>query len=149
MSPDQERTPSPREVFVEVRVTHEDVDKMGVARYDNFLRWFQRGRERYVNEQTDAVREMAAEGYQMPVTESYVRYREQAVHEDALQVSTSLTAVDREQARFDYSVARQEDGVLVADGYTVHACAGPSGRRMRFPEKLRGLLRHQQLRLEE
>lgn len=138
-----------RAVTVQVRVTHEDVDKMGVARYDNYLRWFQQGREGYVDDLPDAVREMAAEGFQMPVMESYVRYREQALHEDRLCVHAVLTSADRDEVRFGYRVARDEDGVLVASGYTVHACAGPSGRRMRFPENLLGLLRHQQLRLEE
>ncbi len=139
---------SPREVMVSVRVTHEDVDKMGVARYDNFLRWFQRGREGYVDDLPDAVREMAAEGFQLPVTESYARYRDQALHDDALHVFTCLTSMDRDQARFGYRVLREEDDVVVAEGYTVHACAGPSGRRMRFSQKLQGLLRHKQLRLD-
>ena len=140
--------PPPREVTSHVRVTHEDVDKMGVARYENYLRWFHRGREGYVDDLPDAVREMAAEGYQLPVTESYVRYRDQALHDDDLRVCTRLTSIDRDQARFGYRVLREEDDVLVAEGYTVHACAGPSGRRMRFPHKLQGLLRHKQLRLD-
>ena len=147
MSPDDHGTS--KAVTVQLRVTHEDVDKMGVARYDNYLRWFQQGREGYMDDLPDAVREMAAEGYQMPVLESYVRYREQALHEDQLYVHTVLTSADRDQARFGYRVERDEDGVAVAEGYTVHACAGPSGRKMRFPENLLGLLRHQQLRLEE
>ena len=149
MTTASETGPCPGEVLVQVRVTHTDVDKMGVARYDNFLRWFHQGREGYVDDLPDAVREMAAEGYQLPLAESYVRYRDQALHDDALQVFTHLTVVDRDQARFGYRVVRQEDGVVVADGYTIHACAGPSGRKMRFPEKLQGLLRHKQLRLEE
>ena len=148
MTAPEEDLGTSRAVTVQVRVTHEDVDKMGVARYDNFLRWFQRGREGYVDDLPDAVKEMAAEGYQLPVTESYVRYRDQALHEDRLSVFAMLTSADRDQVRFGYRVERDEDGVLVADGYTVHACAGPSGRRMRFPEKLQGLLRHKQLRLE-
>ena len=73
--------------------------------------------------------------------ESYIRYLEPALHADLLQVRTRLQQVDRDHARFHYQIVRDEDDVTVAQGHTVHTCAGPSGYRRRFPASLQVALR--------
>jgi len=125
---------------VEVRVCYGEVDRMGVAYYGNYLRWFELGRGQYLRARGRPYREIEAEGLAMPVIEAYVRYRQPAAYDDVIEVRTIPQSVDRVRVRFGYQVVRSPD-VLLAEGYTVHACTGTSGRPRRFPDDLLQLLR--------
>jgi len=125
----------------QVRVSYGEVDKMGVAYYGNYLRWFEVGRGEYIRARGKPYREWEAEGLALPVIEAHVRYRRPAAYDDLLEVRTWPVSVDRVRVKFGYQVVRAEDGELLADGYTVHACMGPSGRPRRFPDDLLDLLR--------
>ena len=119
-----------------VRVCYGEVDRMGVAYYGNYLRWFEVGRGEYLRARGKPYLEWEAEGVGMPVIEAHVRYRKPALYDDLLEVRTAPASIDRVRVRFDYQVVRLSDGDLLAEGYTVHACTGKSGRPRRFPPDL-------------
>ena len=129
---------------VRVRVAYADVDRMGFAYYGNYLRWFELGRGEYLRARGKPYVEVEAEGLRLPVVEAHVRYRRPAGYDDLLEVRTHPRAVERVRVTFGYEVMRVEgkDGpALLAEGHTVHACTGGSGRPRRFPADLLELLR--------
>jgi len=140
MDPEAAADAAELETVTEVRVCYGEVDRMGVAYYGNYLRWFELGRGDYLRARGKPYREVEAEGLAMPVIEAHVRYRQPAAYDDLLEIRTRPLSIEQVRVRFGYRVVRREDGVLLAEGYTVHACTGRSGRPRRFPPDLLQLL---------
>jgi acyl-CoA thioester hydrolase len=83
---------------------------------------------------------MEREGLLLPVIEAHVRYRAPARYDDLLRVETAVVELRRVSLRFEYRVVRVEDGELLAEGHTVHACVDPQHRPVRLPDGIRELL---------
>ena len=122
-------------VRTEIRVIYGDTDRMGVAYYANYLRWFEAGRNEFIRERGLTYREVE-ERFQLmlPVAEAHVAYRSPARYDDLVGVETSLDEVRRASVRFAYRIVRGTE--VLATGHTVHACTGPDGRVRRMPEEL-------------
>ena len=122
-------------VRTEIRVIYGDTDRMGVAYYANYLRWFEAGRNELIRARGLTYREVE-ERFQLmlPVAEAHVAYRSPARYDDLVGVETSLDEVRRASVRFAYRIVRGTE--VLATGHTVHACTGPDGRVRRMPEEL-------------
>lgn len=122
-------------VRTEIRVIYGDTDRMGVAYYANYLRWFEAGRNELIRAHGLTYREVE-ERFQLmlPVAEAHVAYRSPARYDDLVGVETSLDEVRRASVRFAYRIVRGTE--VLATGHTVHACTGPDGRVRRMPEEL-------------
>jgi acyl-CoA thioester hydrolase len=121
-----------------VRVRYADTDAMGVAYYGNFLAFFESGR-------VEAMRQIGADyasvverGVHLPVVEAFVQYRQPAVFDDLLLVSTYARHVRGARFTFVYEIVREVDQACVATGHTVHACVDATSLRpVRLPDWLR------------
>jgi acyl-CoA thioester hydrolase len=123
---------------VELRVIYGDTDRAGVVYYGNYLRFFEAARGAFLRARGRSYLEVEALGYTLPVIEAHARYVRPARYDDLIVVDAVLEVVRGASLRFGYEVRR--DAELLADGWTEHACLGPSGRPTRFPEALRRLL---------
>ncbi|MHB8418030.1 MAG: acyl-CoA thioesterase [Myxococcales bacterium] len=120
----------------ELRVIYGDTDQMGVVYYANYLRYFEAGRGAFLRAFGRNYREIEASGVKMPVVEARVRYRAPARYDDLLRVETTLAEVRRASLLFTYEVRRAEETAALAEGETLHACLGPSGKPTRVPEEV-------------
>ncbi|MSO60955.1 MAG: acyl-CoA thioesterase [Acidobacteria bacterium] len=112
---------------------------MGVVYHANYLVWFEIGRTDWLRETGWTYRAMENEGYQLPVIEAHCEYRQVARYDDELEIRTRAERVSPVRIRFDYEVARRVDGMVLADGHTVHATIGPTGRPARLPDRIKDL----------
>ena len=127
---------SPPGPTTEVTVRSADVDKMGVARPEQYFGWFSRSRETYLDNRGwsgDLQRDLAVS---LPVVESYLRLRLPAGYKEILVISPSPISLESYRFCLAYRVIRTTDGAHLADGRTVHACHGPEGGRRRLPAPL-------------
>ena len=127
-------------VSIQLRVIFGDTDAMGVVYHGNYLRFFEAARTEYFRATGHRYRDLEAEGFLLPVTEAQVRYLKPARYDDLVRVEVSVAKLGRASLRFAYRLLREEDGVLLAEGYTEHACVGRDFRPRRFPEGLRAVL---------
>jgi acyl-CoA thioester hydrolase len=104
-----------------VRVRFADTDAQGIAHNAAYLVWFEVGRVEYLRAYAGGYRELREHGIEALVLESVCRYRVPARFDDALHVHCRCVDVKGARFRYEYSIVR-EDGVVVADGYTNHAC---------------------------
>jgi len=123
-----------------VRVRYADTDQMGVVYYANYLVWFEVGRTEWLRDAGLSYREMETEGVSLPVIEAHCEYRQSARYDDEIEIRTTATAVTPVRIRFDYQAFRTSGEALVAEGHTVHAAIGASGRPCRLPSRVRDLL---------
>jgi acyl-CoA thioester hydrolase len=127
-------------VSIRLRVIFGDTDAMGVVYHGNYLRFFEAARTEFFRATGHRYRDLEDEGFLLPVTEAQVRYIKPARYDDLLRVEVSVAELRRASLRFAYRLLREEDGVLLAEGHTDHACVGRDFRPRRFPEGLRAVL---------
>jgi len=122
----------------QIRVIFGDTDQMGVVYYANYLRYFEASRAALLRSLGRSQRDLDEWDVALPVVESHCHYRRPAVYEDLLDIEVWVGQMRGASMRFDYEVER--DGLLLADGFTRHACVSRAGRPKRIPEPLRALI---------
>jgi acyl-CoA thioester hydrolase len=87
-------------------------------------------------------RAMEAAGVSLAVAELQLSYRAAARFDDLLSLDTALTTVRSRKVAFRYRLWREDDGVLLATGATVHVPTDRNGAAVRLaPEYLEPLRR--------
>jgi acyl-CoA thioester hydrolase len=106
----------------EVRVRFAETDAQSVAHNSVYPVWFEVARIAYLAEYAGGYREMRERGLEAIVTETHLRYLQPARFDDALRIYARCTHGRGARFRFEYAVERIEDGAVLADGWTAHAC---------------------------
>ena len=122
-----------------LRVRYAETDQMGVVYYANYLVWFEVARSNWLREAGWSYREMEADGYLLPVLEAHCAYKQSARYDDELDIRAAGVKLSPVRVRFNYQVVRAADGVLLADGYTVHATLDQQGKPCRLPTRVLGM----------
>jgi len=123
-----------------VRVRYAETDQAGMAHHAAFLPWFEEGRVALLRSLGKPYQEFEAEGLHFPVREAFCRYWAPARFDDVLTVATLIEEIGGASVRFHYRITRASDAVLIAEGYTFHACVDDAGRVKRLPREVRKLL---------
>jgi acyl-CoA thioester hydrolase len=105
----------------DVRVRFADTDAQGIAHNASYLVWFEVARVEYLREHAGGYQSLRNLGIEALVLESHCRYVVPARFDDVLRVHTRCVDVRGARFRYEYAIVR-DDGVLMADGYTSHAC---------------------------
>jgi acyl-CoA thioester hydrolase len=121
-------------------VIYGDTDKMGVAYYGNYLRWFEIGRTEMIRSWGLAYKELEDRGVFLPVAEARLKFISSARYDDVLVIETTLDPGVRAGMKFDYRVFERESDKLLAEGFTVHAFMDADGKVIRPPRFLRRLV---------
>ncbi|CUH97632.1 hypothetical protein P22_3764 [Propionispora sp. 2/2-37] len=122
-------------VSVREKVRFVETDMMGVVHHSNYFRWFEMGRVEYLRQSGILLLDLMAEGIVFPITQVRCNYRASAKFDDYLLIETILHEASRAKMEFTYRVLREEDGLLLAEGWTQNVFTDGSGKIVRLPEK--------------
>jgi acyl-CoA thioester hydrolase len=111
-----------------LRVRYSETDKMGIVYNANYLVWFEIARTEYCRNLGKTYRGWEAQGYFLPVTESYCKYRFPANYDDmvTLYCRAPVDNIKPHGIMFEYRVV--VDGELLAEGWTKHAFVNSEGK---------------------
>jgi len=124
----------------DVRVRFADTDAQGIAHNASYLVWFEVARVEYLREHAGGYQALRDHGVEALVLESHCRYVVPARFDDMLHVHTRCVDVRGARFRYEYAIVR-DDGTLMADGYTSHACVDAATfAPTRVPEWLKDAL---------
>ena len=123
------------------RVIYGDTDKMGVAYYGNYLRYFEIGRTEMFRSWGLPYKALEDRGVFLPVSEAHCKFVASAQYDDVLVIETTLDLSVRAAMKFDYQVFNQQDRKLLTTGYTIHAFMDANGKVIRPPKFLRQLVK--------
>jgi acyl-CoA thioester hydrolase len=121
-------------------VRYAETDQAGMAHHSAFLPWFEEGRVALLRALGKPYQEFENEGLHFPVREAFCRYWSPARFDEVLTLSTTVEEIGGASLRFGYRLTRDQDGSLVAEGYTLHACVNDEGKVRRLPQEARRLL---------
>lgn len=114
-----------------LRVRYAETDAMGFVYHSNYFIWFEVARTEMMRQLNRSYNDLEKEGLLLPAVEAGCRFMKPAHYDDELRIITDFIPRDGPQLHFQYRVYRESDGVLVAEGFTVHVCIGSSGMIMR------------------
>ncbi len=118
----------------EVRVRYAETDQMGIVHHANYLIWFELGRSALCRARGFSYREMEEkDNALMVVVESYCRYKSPAFYDDAITVRTNIGEIKSRTVRFIYEIFRSSDGLLLAEGETLHIVTDKNKRVRSLP----------------
>jgi acyl-CoA thioester hydrolase len=104
----------------EVKVRFAETDAQGIAHNSNYFVWFEVARVDYLERYAGGYNRLRELGVEALVLETHVRYLQPARFADRLLVHARC--LDVRGARFRYEYAIERGGVVIADGWTAHAC---------------------------
>lgn len=104
-----------------IKVRYKETDQMGVVYHGNYFTWFDIGRTEFLKRLGLVYSELEEKGILLPVIEANCKYIKPAKYDDEIIISTKLTKLKGVRIKFQYTLYRKEDNVLIAEGYTSHA----------------------------
>jgi acyl-CoA thioester hydrolase len=120
-----------------VRVRFAETDAQGVAHNASYLVWYEVARVEYLRAYAGGYQALRDHGIEALVLESHCRYVVPAVFDDLLHVHTRCVGLRGARFRYEYAIVR-DDGTLMAEGYTAHACVDSATfKPTRIPDWLR------------
>ncbi len=120
---------------IKYRVPYADTDQMGVVYYANYLEYFERLRNELLREAGKSYPEIENDGIILPVIEAHCRYVAPAKYDDLLDICGWVE--EAKGARIKIICEIRNNGALLAEGWTIHACVDMRTRRpLRVPEFL-------------
>jgi acyl-CoA thioester hydrolase len=121
---------------VKIRVRYAETDQMGVVYHANYFIWFEVGRVEFLRAMGFSYREMEAnDACFIAVVDARCRYKAPAHYDDEITVRTTLKNVRESVIHFGYELLRAADGVLLAEGETMHVVTDAQMKRRAIPEK--------------
>jgi acyl-CoA thioester hydrolase len=126
----------------EYRVIYGDTDKMGIAYYANYLRWFEIGRTELLRSWEMPYQRLEnEEGIWLPVSEAHCKYLAPARYDDLIIIQAALDPQVKGGMKIDYRIFSQDRRIVHATGYTRHAFMNSEGRVTRPPAFIRELIK--------
>ncbi len=113
----------------EIRVRYADTDQMKNVYYGKYFEYFEQGRSDFLRALGMPYRVLEEEGFLLPVIEAFASYRQPARYDDLLFVETRLCDAPGSRIRLEYSIRREPEGAVLAEGYTVHTFILASSRK--------------------
>jgi acyl-CoA thioester hydrolase len=123
------------------RAIYGDTDQMGVVYYANYLRWFEKGRSEFLRQIGVPYSSVEEKGLHFPVTEVSCRYNRPVRYDQEIAIETTLVSLGRVTLTFNYRLYRKEDELLIATGWTKHACVDAEGQITKMPSDLESLMK--------
>ena len=100
-----------------LRVRYAETDQMHYAYYGKYLEYFEVGRAEMMREHGLTYKQIEENGYHMPVSETFVKYKNPAFYDELLEIETKVEKLPQLKVHIDHQIKSAERDVLVAEGY--------------------------------
>ncbi len=108
-----------------IRVSHSEIDHLGIVHHSNYPLWFESGRHDYLKHAGLPESKIRAMGFCLPLAELKCEFKSPAKLKDEIIILTNATYLSYAKIKFEYTVMNTDEK-LIAIGNTVHAWADRS-----------------------
>jgi len=127
---------------VKIRVRYAETDQMGVVYHSNHFVWFEVGRVEFFRQLGFSYKDMEQQdGCHIAVVDARCRYKAPARYDDEVVVRTQLKNARESMVHFGYELVRAADGLLLAEGETMHVVIDREMKKTPIPEKYMRIFR--------
>jgi len=100
-----------------LRVRYADTDQMQYAYNGKYFECFEVGRTEMMREQGLTYRNIEANGYQMPVYEAHIKFKNPAFYDELLEVETRVEKFPQAKVHIDHTIRSLDREIIIAEGY--------------------------------
>ena len=119
-----------------IRVRYADTDKMQFVYNGKYLEYFEVGRTEILRNVGLPYSELEKTGYQLPVMEAGLKYKNPAHYDDELNIEATIKELYTAKVHIEYKITRKEDNVLIATGFTDHMFMREDSKKPTKPPKI-------------
>jgi acyl-CoA thioester hydrolase len=119
-----------------VRVRYADTDKMQFVYNGKYLEYFEVGRTELLRSVGMPYTNVEKEGYQLPLIEAGLKYKQPAHYDDMLNIKASLNKLFSAKVHIEYEIRREEDDSLIVTGFTTHMFINSETKRPTKPPQI-------------
>ncbi|MCL2792196.1 MAG: acyl-CoA thioesterase [Spirochaetaceae bacterium] len=105
----------------EIIVRYAETDQMKVVHHSVYPVWFEAARTDYMEKAGYPYARIEKEGILLPLSRLECSFMEGAKYGDTILVKASIKKLSPVRIEINYKAHRKSDGVLLAEGVTVHA----------------------------
>jgi acyl-CoA thioester hydrolase len=120
----------------EIRVRYADTDKMQFVYNGKYLEYFEVGRTELLRSLGLPYSEVEKSGYQLPLLEAGVTYKNPAKYDDILLVKATVKELYSPKVHIEYLITRKETEEIIAKGFTTHIFMNAETKKAVRPPKL-------------
>ncbi len=100
-----------------IRVRYAETDQMQYAYYGRYLEYFEVGRAEMMRDHGLTYKSIEDSGYQMPVHEAFVRFKNPAFYDELLEIQTRVEKFPLAKVHIDHTIWSKDRDILIAEGY--------------------------------
>ena len=100
-----------------LRVRYADTDQMQYAYNGKYFEDFEVGRTEMMREQGLTYRSIEQNGYQMPVYEAQIKFKNPAFYDELLEVETRVEKLPLAKVHIDHTIRSLDRNIVIAEGY--------------------------------
>jgi len=100
-----------------LRVRYADTDQMHYAYNGKYFEYFEVGRTEMMREEGLTYRTIEENGYQMPVHEAFLKFKNPAFYDELLEIETRVEKLPLAKVHIDHTIRSKERDVVIAEGY--------------------------------
>ena len=119
-----------------IRVRYADTDKMQFVYNGKYLEYFEVGRTEILRNIGLPYSELEKTGYQLPVMEAGLKYKNPAHYDDELNIEATIKELYTAKVHIEYKITRKEDNALIATGFTDHVFMKEDTKRPTKPPQI-------------
>ncbi len=117
-----------------VRVRYADTDQMGFVYNGKYFEYFEVGRTEMMRDIGLPYRKIEEEGYQMPVRETFIKYKNAALYDEELEIETRVPELTGAKVHIEHTIRSIARNIVIVEGYvdllfikseTKKACRAP------------------------
>jgi acyl-CoA thioester hydrolase len=117
----------------EIRVRFSETDKMQFLHNVKYIEYFEVARTEMLRHYGLPYKEIENNGYEMPVTQTFVKYKSPAYYDELLIIEASVNVLYSAKVHIDYAVYRKENNQLIAEGFNELAFIKTSTKKLVRP----------------
>jgi len=100
-----------------LRIRYADTDQMQYAYNGKYFEYFEVGRTEMMREQGLTYRSIEKNGYQMPVYEAFIQFKNPAFYDELIEVETRVEKLPLAKVHIDHTITSLERNIVIAEGY--------------------------------
>ncbi|WP_114491500.1 acyl-CoA thioesterase [Candidatus Ulvibacter alkanivorans] len=99
--------------LTKLRVRYGETDQMGVVYYGNYAQYLEQGRTEWLRELGFSYKWMEANNIHLPVVNLNIDYKQPALYDDLITITTTLRKIPTIKIEFDYQIHNESGELLV------------------------------------
>ena len=100
-----------------LRVRYADTDQMHYAYNGKYFEYFEVGRTEMMREHGLTYKTIESNGYQMPVHEVFMKFKNPAYYDELLEVETRVEKLPLANVHINHIIRSKERNIVIAEGY--------------------------------